>query len=119
MKLLRIQMEDAIEALAEEREKYEELEKICRAQHEAINACADHLREAHLALMAFIDAKSDIYQESRKRAKARKRISNVKVRGCALLRSPSRLPGYACDVVAVSASFLAFAISSSKLPTCS
>lgn len=70
--LLKIQRQDAYEALQEEREKYGELEQICRAQHEAINIAADHLREAQLALMAFIDVKTDIYEESRKRAKSRK-----------------------------------------------
>ena len=77
--LLQIQRDDAFEALAEEREKYDELEKICRAQHEAINQCANHLHEARLALMGFIDVKMDIYAESRKRAKQRKKINATQV----------------------------------------
>lgn len=76
--LIQIQRDGAYEALAEEREKYGDLEKICHAQHEAINQCADHLHEAHLALMGFIDVKMDIYTESRKRAKARKSKFNKK-----------------------------------------
>lgn len=81
IELLRIQKADAFEALADEREKYEELDKICRAQHEAINTCANHLREAQLALMAFIDSKADIYEESRKRAKARRNTKTL-LRSC-------------------------------------
>ena len=73
IEILQMQKNDAFETLAEEREKYDELDKICRAQHVAINKCADNLHEAHLALMAFIDVKNDIYEESRKRAKERKK----------------------------------------------
>lgn len=71
--LLQIQRDGAFEALDEEREKYDELDKICRAQHEAISQCANHLHEAHLALMGFIDVKIDIYAESRRLAKERKK----------------------------------------------
>ena len=76
IEILQMQKNDAFEVLAEEREKYDELDKICRAQHEAINKCAENLHEAHLALMVFIDVKIDIYEESRKRAKERKKAKD-------------------------------------------
>ena len=76
MKVIKFQYETAIEALEEERQKYDELNAICRAQHEAICQCSHHLHEATLALLAFVDAKIDIYAESKKRAKQKKADGN-------------------------------------------